>query len=69
MCAKPQGKILTATARGVFSEFNAALDTLGKMQYDPLDTKAAQFDTDLRAFRKSVSELERRTSAIITQVG
>lgn len=38
------------------------------MQYDPLDAKAAQFDTDVRAFRKTVSELERRTSAIISQV-
>lgn len=63
-----QGKALTATARGIHAEFAAAADALSKVQYDPLDLKATQFDADYRAFGKTVSELERRTSAIISQV-
>ena len=63
-----QGKALTATARGIHLEFAAAADALSKLQYDPLDVNATQFDADYRAFGKTVSELERRTSAIISQV-
>ena len=63
-----QGKALTASARGIHAEFAAAADALSKLQYDPLDIQAVQFDADYLAFGKTVSELERRTSAIISQV-
>ena len=63
-----QGKALTASSRGIHSEFAAAAEVLFKLQYDPLDVKATQFDADYRHFCKTVMELERRTSAIISQV-
>lgn len=63
-----QGKALTASSRGIYNEFAAAAEALSKIQYDPLDVKATQFEPDYQTFCKTVAELERRTSAIISQV-
>ena len=63
-----QGKALTATVRGIHAEFAAAAEALQKAAYDPLDMSVAQFDDDHTHFCEVTAELERRLSAIITQV-
>ena len=63
-----KGKALTATVRGIHAEFAAAAEALQKAAYDPLDMSVAQFDVDHARFCEVTAELERRLSAIITQV-
>ena len=63
-----QGKALTATVRGIHVEFAAALDTLQKVAYDPLDMTVTTFEGDYARFCSVSAELERRLSAVITQV-
>ena len=66
--SRMQGKALTATVRGIHAEFAAAAEALQKAAYDPLDMSVAQFDVDHAHFCNVTAELERRLSAIITQV-
>lgn len=49
-------------------EFAAALDTLQKVAYDPLDMTVTTFEADYARFCSVSAELERRLSAVITQV-
>ena len=63
-----QGKALTATVRSIHVEFAAALDVLQKVSYDPLDLTVPAFEADYARFCTVTAELERRLSAIITQV-
>ena len=63
-----QGKALTATVRTIHVEFAAALDTLQRVTYDPLDMSTSAFEGDYATFCTVTAELERRLSAIIAQV-
>lgn len=67
-----KGKTLTENVRQIFTEFEQAVDSFTKVNYDIIDiseknSKSNNFDADYYEFRSKIKELERRLASIITQ--
>jgi dynein heavy chain, axonemal len=64
-----KGKTLTESVGQIFREFEEAVQTFTKVQYDIMDisnTNKNSFDDDFHEFRQKIKELERRLASVIT---
>ena len=62
-----KGKALTASVEAIFADFNGAVEKFRGVGYEILDINESQFESDFKAFRKTITELERRLGSVVCQ--
>jgi len=62
-----KGKALTASVEAIFADFNGAVEKFRGVGYEILDINESKFESDFKAFRKTITELERRLGNVVCQ--
>ena len=60
-----KGSTLTSTIQQIKDDFQRSADAVKNLEYDIMDIKAVQFDSEYSKFRKVVKEVERRLGGTI----
>ena len=62
-----KGATMSSSIVSIYQEFDACVNTWYEVKYDIINIEERQFEDDFYKFRKRINELERRTSAVLTQ--
>ena len=62
-----KGKALTTSVEAIFADFNEAVEKFRGVPYEILDINESAFEKDFKAFRKTITELERRLGNVVCQ--